>query len=483
MIDKKLSKLIGLKEADFISFINSNQITFSNARLIPLLKTGDEMALTSIFLSSLKLIKEFRNTVFKELKIPRSGKFYYLTEVRFPELSKNRIDGLIVVIKSGKVSDATIFEMKKESNPIDEKQMKEYISLALNLKIPRIVTISNQYVSDPSDSPLDMKVSKKISMYHFSWTYLLTLGRILLFKNDFNINDEDQVEIMREVLYYFESEKSGIQGYSKMAPEWKILTENILAHKHLKEKDPIIHKAILSWYQEEKDMALKLSRELGVFVKTKSKTKDSLKSDIKYVIAKKAIKSKIQVKDAVSDIIIEADFEKKNVKLAVDINCPETGTNTSKINWIIKQIIAGKKKSPLSFDEIFSKTYLSANIKYSRHLVTEELSNHDKLKQIPKSEEIKSFKLYIVDDFGRQFISQKGFITRIEKLLINFYDAYVQHLTNYNKPAPKIETNAKHTEELEIKTVVKEKPLDEKIFPMKAPDLNQKVNPHKLKLT
>jgi len=64
MIKKPISKLVGLKKEDFDSFINSGQISRQKAKLIPTLKTGDEMALTSIFLSSLKLIKEYRDSFF-----------------------------------------------------------------------------------------------------------------------------------------------------------------------------------------------------------------------------------------------------------------------------------------------------------------------------------------------------------------------------------------------------------------------------------
>jgi len=394
-------------------------------------------------------VKEFRNIIFKHIKLPRSGKFYYLTEVSFPELSKSRIDGLIIVIKSGKLSNAVIFEMKKESNQIEKKQLEEYLSLAQKLRIPNVVTVSNEYVSEPTESPIDIRVSKKINLVHFSWTYLLTIGRILLFKNENNIEDEDQVEIMREVLFYFESEKSGVKGFNKMSPEWKTLTENILAHKVIRENDKILHSAIFSWYQEEKDMALKLSRELGVLVKGKSRNKESIKNDIKYVIKNKSIKTKISVKDAVSDILIEADFEKKNLKMLVNITCPETGTNTSKINWLIKQLENGKKKSLEAFNQLYKSTYVTASIKYARSGRTVELKNYGNLKQLSKQEEINGFKLYTVQNLGSKFTSQKGFIKSIEDFLLNFYDAYVQYLSNWSKPAPKIEpSKSTHNEEL-----------------------------------
>ncbi|MDG1477523.1 MAG: hypothetical protein P8Q14_10285, partial [Vicingaceae bacterium] len=78
MIQKKFSKLIGLKYEDFLTYQESGQIVAQEARLIPLLKTGDEGALTSIFMSAVRLIREYRDSIFKELKLSRGGKAYYL---------------------------------------------------------------------------------------------------------------------------------------------------------------------------------------------------------------------------------------------------------------------------------------------------------------------------------------------------------------------------------------------------------------------
>ncbi len=450
MITKKITKIVGLKESQFQELLKSNQITFSNARLIPLLKTGDEMALTSIFLSALRLIKEFRHSVFKDIKIPKTGNFYYLTEVNFPEMTKARFDGMLVVAKGGKVVDATIFEMKKEKADIVEKQISEYVKLASALKIERLVTISNQFVSDPSQLPYEIKAPKKIVLYHFSWIYLMTKGRILLYENDTNIQDPDQVEIMKEVLHYFSGDKSGVKGYVQMSPEWKELTENILAHKTLKESDKVIEKAVLSWYQEEVDMALRLSSELGLMVKSKPRKKEGIKNDIKQVIKNKSIKTVIDVKDAVSDITVVADFEKKNVKMEVSIKPPETGTNNSKVKWLLKQLEGSKKKKEALFLSVAPLLYISADIKFARKPEIESLADYTKLAELDKSQVITGFKLYAVKSFGTKFTSQKGFVTEIEKMLINFYGGCVQELENWNKPAPKIITKKESAVSIEI---------------------------------
>jgi len=274
MIKKKLTKLIGCKFEDFNIFKNSGQITYKESRLIPSLKTGDEGALTSIFLSSLKLIREYRNSIFKEVKLSKVGKFYYFTEVTFTEIDKNsRIDGLIIVVSKGEIKDAIVFEMKNRNNSVDKEQVERYINLCKKIGVSKMATISNEFVSDSSLSPVNAKAPKNFNLFHFSWTYLMTKGQLLLFKNEANIKDEDQVEIMKEVLYYFDSKESGISGYQIMKKGWKETIDNISNRIPLKISDNFIEEAVESWHEEEKDMALLLSRKLGVLVKSTVRSK------------------------------------------------------------------------------------------------------------------------------------------------------------------------------------------------------------------
>ena len=88
---KKLTTLIGLKKSEFDLFVNQkgveSQINLRPARLIPAIKTGDEMALTSIFLSSLRLMKGFRDILFRELRLSRNGRVFFYTEVSFPKIA------------------------------------------------------------------------------------------------------------------------------------------------------------------------------------------------------------------------------------------------------------------------------------------------------------------------------------------------------------------------------------------------------------
>ena len=177
---KKLNKLIGLRKEEFDKYIKPDdiklkpQIYARPARLIPTHKTGDEMALSSIFLASLRLIKQFRDSIFKQIKFSKNGKLYFYTEVSFPEIIgiDKRIDGMIINVVSKSIKDVVFFEMKSSKNMLNKEQIESYIKIARTLKVNKLVTISNQFVSNINDSPIEnIKVPASFNLFHFSWKY------------------------------------------------------------------------------------------------------------------------------------------------------------------------------------------------------------------------------------------------------------------------------------------------------------------------
>ena len=439
MIKKKeLKKVVGLTKEEFDEFVSSKQIVVQPARLIPTLKTGDEMALTSIFLSSIRLIKEFRDNIFKEIKLSRSGKAFYYTEVEFEGFPKSRIDGLILIVTKGIITDAVFLEMKSKNNGIDAAQIESYIEIAAKFKVGNLVTISNEFCADPSHSPIKVKTPKSITLLHFSWTYFVTIGQLLLFKNDMNITDEDQVEIMQEVLHYFDSPASGVNGYSQMKAGWKELAENIHGQKPLKESDSYINDAVLSWYEEEKDMSLLMSRKLGVLVKSTPRTSDSLKIDIKKLVKENYISSIISIKDSVSDIKVNAEFERRSVNMSIKMTPPMDKGNVARITWLIKQLENAKKRSEQAFHKLEDKIWIEANIKFAKENLKIKLSEINDLQELSKGKEIQAFHIVVISGFGANFASVRKFVELIEQLMLDYYEGLVQHMSNWTRPAPKL---------------------------------------------
>ena len=83
-MSKKLSKIIGLNLQKFDEIVaKGDEFHIQKARLLPFYKAGDEMALTSIFLSGVRLIREFRNEIFRTINLSRSNHLRIYTEVEF----------------------------------------------------------------------------------------------------------------------------------------------------------------------------------------------------------------------------------------------------------------------------------------------------------------------------------------------------------------------------------------------------------------
>ena len=116
-------KLIGLPKSTFDEYRNEGRIKCRKPKLIPIYKPGDENSLTSVLLSTLRLVKEFRKKFFNQIKVKNDGKVYFFTEVFFPELKeideKSRIDGLIIYVKSGVIMDAVFIEVKHKNEQIE----------------------------------------------------------------------------------------------------------------------------------------------------------------------------------------------------------------------------------------------------------------------------------------------------------------------------------------------------------------------------
>jgi len=441
MIKKKLTKLVGLKKEQFDSFIANGQIQVQSAKLIPTLKTGDEMALTSIFLSSMRLINEFRQGIFRDIKLSNSGKLYYYTEVVFPEIESSRVDGMVVNVTSGTIKEVAFFEMKSKNNGIDPAQVESYIAITKKLGVGTMVTVSNEFVSNPSNSPINIRVPKSITMYHLSWTYILTKGHLLLFKNENNIKDEDQVEIMREVLSYLESPISGVLGFMQMKPGWKETFECVKANKKIRLSDPYVEEAVVSWHEEEKDMALYLSRKLGVLVKSTKRSSNSLKEDIRSLVDKNTLTGNLSVKDSVSDIKILLDFERRTCSMTVKVTPPLNKGTVARNSWIIRQLENCEKKSEAIFKKMQKDIWIEANIKFARDHIMVNLNQLDDLNELTKGKEINSYHIKYTNDLGASFSSVKKFVQLMDNMVLDYYEGIAQHMTNWNKPAPKLERN------------------------------------------
>lgn len=451
LTQKKIGKLIGLKKSDFNDLIKSKQIVLQKPRLIPIYKLGDEMALTSVLLSSLRLVKEFKDHILTDAKMQKGGTLYVYTEVVFSDFSDSRIDGLILVVKAGTIRDAAIVEVKNGKSELEKEQIERYQQVAKKYSIPTFITISNQFVSDSTQSPINVKNVNGVDMHHFSWTYLLTIAHVLLFEKDTAIEDEDQVEIMREVLNYLEWDKSGVIGVNQMKAGWVDVVEKIIGRASLKATDSIVSDAALSWQQEERDMALLLSRKLGVLVqsgvaKFKGKLEERLKSDCKNLVTNEQLESTLHVKGAASDINITALFNNRTVEMSVDLKPPGDKTLKGQLGWLKRQLDTCIKKNEKLLTVLVKELVIDASIKNSSASERFSIKDFDNVSEKLKGKEIRVFKVIYLKDFGKKFSSPRKFVEIIEQMLKDYYMGIVQHLNKWEPSAPKMVNKIEETE-------------------------------------
>jgi len=440
-LDKKLTKIIGLKKDDFNNYIKTGDISLSRSKLIPKHKFGDELALTSIFLSAIKYVTEFRQQIFSEMKMLSSGKIYCYTEITLPDNPNSRLDGLILVVKSGIIRDAIILEVKNNKSQLEKGQLERYQSIAKQYAIPRFMTISNEFVSDITQSPAGVKSTKKLSMYHFSWTYILTTAYLLLFKNENNIADHDQKEIMREVVSYFETKKSGILRHERMSKDWVDLVEKVNKRQNLR-SDPILTSGIRSWQEQERDMALCLSRNIGMIVECgerryKGNLKARLEDDSKSLLKKEEIKSVFRVKNSPSNIITKLIFDKRTIEMSIALKAPDGKTVKGQIGWLKRQLLSCLNKEPLLFEKLLKDICIDFScegLRGTQRIAFQEIDD------IPSQgvNKIKEFTIILISDLGAKFSSPSKFVEISESTLINFYTVIVQHVKKWEPESPKI---------------------------------------------
>ena len=443
-MNKKPTKLIGLPFTDFNNLVSEGkELHLQAARLIPFYKPGDEMALTSIFMSAFRLIKEFRKNISQAIGLTTSGSIHIFTEIEFLLFDKKRIDGLILVVRGKKIVDAVLIEVKNKHNELDEKQINDYAVISKEYGVERLLTISNQFVSFPTQSPINPKIPKNVSLYHISWSYILTIAYILLIDNDTNIEDQDQVEIMNEVVNYLESPKSGVVGFTQMKQGWADVARNMNAGVSLKQNDTSVDETISSWLEEERDMALILSRELGLLVRSgQNRFKKDLTARIihekKQLIANKSLESVLQIAGIASDINVQANFGRKNIEMSVTLDAPKDRSLRPQITWLKNQFKLFSKKNPDLFETIEKELMVDINIKFTSKPVRIAYSELENAYEKLGNKEIKSFSIIQVKYLGRKFESRKLFVNAIENMLIQYYQMIVQYLKKWVKPVPKI---------------------------------------------
>lgn len=432
------------------------QIIAQESRLIPIGKKDDEMAMTTVFLSSLKYIKEFRNLVSDPIGLSKTGSIYCYTEVSFPfvfseDEKKYRFDGLVLVVSAGRIKDAAIFEMKQGKNPVEKEQIERYVEMARKLHIPRLVSVSNQFVSKATDYPITVNLPKKcpVSLFHYSWKSIMFFAQVLLMKNDLNIADVDQNNIMREVLRYL-IDSSGTKNFDAMTvSRWKEIVADLGSEAVKNEFKPYYETIVKDWIQEEKDLAIKLSLILSekeytpvLCDKKKYQTLDErIKDEMDILQKERKLSAVFRIQNAISPMSIIVGFRSKTIRVSMVVSVPTDKKPLGKVAFI-RKYVKRAITAETGISDIQKDVYISLksrskrfdNLKYS----VKEIVDVDSV-ILPKEFDFTTAEVVIDYDIGKDLQSNSKFIAILEEKVITFYTALMQYFEKWVPTSPKAE--------------------------------------------
>ncbi|HZJ88643.1 MAG TPA: hypothetical protein VFC80_05785 [Sphaerochaeta sp.] len=446
------------------------------ARLIPAYPKLDELSLASVFLATLPLVKEFRDIFSKEVKLGRSGTLHAYTEVSFPEAKVNRenaknkgplrVDGLVLQVVGRKIRDAALFEFKMGGQKLDADQINAYQELAKAVGITKLISISNQYVSSPTDYPIEVKRVRGVDLFHFSWRHIIAFGSHLLTDNQYNIADPDQVKIMQEVMAFLRNPAAKAYTFDAMGKGWLEVVGSIKSDEDFFKRNlPCIESAIRDWLEEEQDLALKMSDELGVLVDTRIRGNRTMEKRIE-TEKQRMEKDKIllsqfsfPLKDIVSPLIVSLNLKSGILFCDVEVQVRQITIDSinhrrsigSQLNPIRNQLEKCRRENTDEFNAIENELSILVKKKGSGPNPHLPYTRFDDLLEESLGNRFTSVVIRLERDFNKHLNKSRVFVREYEECVRTFYSVVVQHLENYKEPSPKMKVK-KDEEETDTAT-------------------------------
>lgn len=413
--------------------LNSEEdLNKKRARLFPVGDTKGEIATTSIFLASLSAVKEYREYLLTTIGInkikTRNVNLHVYTELE-NELKDARVDGLLV-ITSGKhnpiIEWASFIEAKVADEKLKEDQIDRYIQFGKEIGVDTIITISNEMVTSPMQSPIATK--KKANLFHWSWMYLKVVASKLV-RGDVVI-DEDHVYILKELRRYMDAHRN-LRGFNNMGSTWKEAAKRVRNFDSAQKVDKATLACLAGSYkQEEKDISLQLMDKTSYQVEIDSKEDRSVIIE-KMLDSSKVISTPFIInKNKLNRFCIETDFIRQEVRCLTTF-VVETGKAQAQTTALLKIL---DQRGVGTSDDIWVKAiyirnkFINNDISLRQLLDEKERGEPYSILDKSLGNEVKRFEVKTRDLLGRDFSSPKNFIVRIERISFRFIQQVMSSL-------------------------------------------------------
>jgi len=411
------------------------------ARLIPV-ATKPELRNTCVTCAMLMAVEEFAEALLGALGAP-TGKRAKISVWVEPVFKQSKIDNkdrpdALIVVDNGRREWRALLESKVKGADLDQSQIERYLDIAKTYSVDAVVTISNQFVATPTQSPCNINRNKlkKVALYHWSWSFLKTEAKIQLSKSV--VSDPDQAYMLDEYVRFLEHESAGVSEFAQMGKEWVEACKLYYAKSKLDKKSPLAFAVVSDWDELMRSTALLMSRELETNVTTVLSAKERkdpnsrlevLQSDF---VATGLLESRLSVPDAASHISVEADLSSRSVTVSMTVDAPRDKKRApATVTWLLRQLAKTENDNIMIVAKWPSRTQDTCK---DLATIREDVSAvvADRKNQLPRAFEIRA-----VSDLGGKFTQRRNFVPELVSCVTRFYEAVGQHVVPWQAPPPK----------------------------------------------
>jgi stress response protein SCP2 len=416
---------------------------WQSARLFSIYSIGataeQEQRATSALLAVMMAVRPFGRALSSRFGAPAGNVETYL-EVGFPAGETTaHPDGVIRVARAGRIWTG-LLETKTGTGQLRRDQVETYLDVARSQGFDAVITLSNEIAPAIGEHPVqvDKRKLRKVELHHVSWAEVLHEAKMTLTHR--GIADPLQAWLLAELIRYLEHPRSGACGFEDMGPGWVSVREAVAAGT-VRANDRKVPAVADAWIRLVRQICLRLTAELGVKVThvlpRKLATNPSARTQavIAGLVSRGSLDATIRVPEAAGSITVIADLRTAQVRTGVTIAAPAQGTNTRRVNWMLRQL----KEAP---DDLTVEVTFAGRCETTCERLKDVRDNSAAL-LIDHAGDVVAFTVTRTTPMGTKRSGVRGaFVPSVTSAAETYYADVVQPLRAWTPPAPTMPTDA-----------------------------------------
>jgi hypothetical protein len=195
---------------------------------------------------------------------------------------------------------------------------------------------------------------KHVALHHLAWSEVLS--RAVIEKEHRGVADPDQAYVLGELIRYLEHPRSGALEFEELGASW-VSVRNAVADGTLRQNNPEAADIAGRFEALFRLAALQLGTRLGTRLGTDVTVVHSRReltdpssrtsSQVTSLVEHGRLQGALGIPNAVGPINITVDLRVRLVVCSVDIDAPKEGRPTTKVNWLVRQLMQTNDRARL----------------------------------------------------------------------------------------------------------------------------------------